>query len=103
MASLPVITLSFEALSFDERASWTSYDLGRALNEVLDALRVIKDETIKARMKMAEAKMRKARGESDAAADIDEAKLIIAAMRDQASAVREYKSILQTLTRAIPG
>ena len=94
-----------ERLSPDELAALSAYDIGVALNEVVATIGVCLRQTRGARDRIMNAKIAALRA-SDADALVDaKADRIIAEtelqhIRDRASALRQWSSILQSLLRA---
>ncbi len=94
-----------EKLSANELTALSAYDLGRAMNEVIEQVGVARRELAGARKISINAKIRQMRATSDD--DLMSAKEeraiadgMMQDIRDRASALRTYASILQSLLKA---
>jgi len=98
---------SIEALTPKELQALSGYEMASALNELIAEMSEIGREAISARIQLAKAKKAVLRAGSreaaiEAKADAIDAQAVLDTYRDRARTLRDLRSILQTLIRAIP-
>jgi len=98
---------SIEALTPKELQALSAWEQASALNELIAELSEVGREAISARIQLTKAKNAVLRaGSREAAIEakcaVNEAQTVLDTYKDRARTIRDLKSIVQTLIRAIP-